>query len=427
MAGISNPTRQIPWPELESIISTAAATQPDAIRGRLPKFIVEPSTAEQVAAVLRWANQNSVALAARGSGTKLDWGAPPRELDVMVSMRKMNRVVEHAWVDMTATVEPGCCVAELQRTLAEHGQRLAVEPLFSGQATIGGIVASNDNGPARVRFGSLRDLIIGVTLALPDGTLARSGGKVVKNVAGYDLPKLATGSLGTLGIITQAIFRLHPLPQTEQTISFQFETIAAANQAALALLDSVLTFTGLQMRSSGPPLCTLDVRFEGIANAVEDQGQRAGRIVGNLLGGAGGKLLPEETQPWQSSTALWEGSPDLICRFSVLPTEVAALLGRAQSLAEPLAVRSRAVAQAVGVGLLRLDGPTDALLSIIRELRQLAAVRHGSVVVLHASGELQSQLDLWGEVGTALGTMRRMKQQFDPKGILNPGRFVGGI
>jgi glycolate oxidase FAD binding subunit len=117
----------------------------------------------------------------------------------------------------------------------------------------------------------------------------------------------------------------------------------------------------------------------------------------------------------------------LICRFSVLPTEVAALLGRAQSLAEPLAVRSRAVAQAVGVGLLRLDGPTDALLSIIRELRQLAAVRHGSVVVLHASGELQSQLDLWGEVGTALGTMRRMKQQFDPKGILNPGRFVGGI
>jgi glycolate oxidase FAD binding subunit len=427
MAGISTHTRQIAWNELEGITSTVAAAEPDAICGRVPKFTVEPATGEQVAAVLRWANENSVALAARGNGTKLDWGAPARALELVVSMRKMNRVIEHAWGDMTATVEPGCTVAELQRSLAEHGQRLAVEPLFASHATIGGIVATNDNGPLRVRFGSLRDLIIGVTLALPDGTLARSGGKVVKNVAGYDLPKLATGSLGTLGIITQAIFRLHPLPQTERTLSFQFESIAAANQAALALLDSVLTFTGLQLRASGPPLCTLDVRFEGIANAVEDQAQRAERIVGNLLGVVGGNLLPAETGQWQSSTALWDESPDSICRFSVLPTEIAPFLDRAQSLAEPLGVRTRAVVQAVGVGLLRLDGPTDTLPPIVRELRQLAAVRHGSVVVLHASGELRSQLDPWGEVGTALGTMRRMKQQFDFKGILNPGRFVGGI
>ena len=423
MAGISTPSRQIPWNELQGITSTAEATASDAICGRVPRLIAEPSTAEQVAAVLRWANENSVAVAARGNGTKTGWGAPPRELDVVLSMRKMNRVIEHAWGDMTATVEPGCTVADLQRTLAEHGQRLAVEPLFAsgsaGRATIGGIVASNDNGPSRVRFGSLRDLIIGVTLALPDGTLARSGGKVVKNVAGYDLPKLATGSLGTLGIITQAIFRLHPLPPTERTLSFQFETIAAAHRAASALLDSVLTFTGLQLRSSGPSLCTLDVRFEGVESAVEDQAQRAERMVGNLL--------PLEREQWQSSTALWNRSPGAICRFSVLPSEVAPFLDRAQSMAEPLAVRARAVAQAVGVGLLRLDGPTDALLSIIQELRQLAAVRHGSVVMLHASDELRSQLDPWGDVGTALGTMRRMKYQFDPKGILNPGRFVGGI
>jgi glycolate oxidase FAD binding subunit len=427
MAGISTPSRQIPWNELESITSVAKATEADAICGRVPKLVVEPATAEQVAAVLRWANENSVALAARGNGTKLGWGAPPRSLDVVLSMRKLNRVIEHAWGDMTATVEPGCGVADLERTLAEHGQRLAVEPLFAEQATVGGVVATNDNGALRVRFGSLRDLIIGVTLALPDGALARSGGKVVKNVAGYDLPKLATGSLGTLGIITQAIFRLHPLPQTARTLSFQFETLAAANQAALALLDSVLTFTGLQLRSSGPSLCTLDVRFEGIANAVEDQGLRAGRIIGNLLGVSGGNLLPAEVGQWQSSTALWDGAPGSICRFSVLPTEIASFLDRAQSLAEPLAVRTRAVAQAVGVGLLRFDGPVDALLPTIRELRQLAAVRHGSVVVLHASDELRSQLDPWGEVGTALGTMRRMKQQFDPKGILNTGRFVGGI
>ena len=351
----------------------------------MPKFIVEPATADEVAAVLRWANENSVALAARGNGTKLGWGAPPRALDVVLSMRKMNRIIEHAWGDMTATVEPGCTVAELERTLAQHGQRLAVEPLFAERATVGGIVATNDNGPLRVRFGSLRDLIIGVTLALPDGTLARSGGKVVKNVAGYDLPKLATGSLGTLGIITQAIFRLHPLPQTERTLSFQFESVAAANQAALALLDSVLTFTGLQLRSSGQPLCTLDVRFEGIENAVEDQAQRAGRMVGNRLGVAGDSLLPAEAGQWQSSTALWDGAPGLICRFSVLPSEIASLVDRAHSLAEPLAVRTHVVAQAVGVGLLRLDGAADDLLPIIRELRQLASLRHGSLVVLACS------------------------------------------
>ncbi len=425
MAGISTHVRQIPWNELEKITSTTEATASDAIAGLVPKITVEPSTGEEVAAVLRWANENSVALAAVGNGTKLGWGAAPRALDMVVSVRKLNRVVEHAWGDMTATVEPGCTVAELQRTLAQHGQRLAVEPLFAHRATVGGIVASNDNGASRVRFGSLRDLIIGVTLALPDGTLARSGGKVVKNVAGYDLPKLATGSLGTLGVITQVIFRLHPLPQMEQTLSFQFETIAAANQAALALMDSVLTFTGLQLRSSGPSLCTLDVRFEGIENAVEDQGQRAVRIIGNR-GVAGGTLLAAESGQWQSSTALWD-APACICRFSVLPTEVAPLLDHAHSLAQPMDVRTRAVAQSVGVGLLRFDGPADSLLPIIRELRQLAGVRHGSVVVLHASGELRSQLDPWGEIGTALGTMRRMKQQFDPKGILNPGRFVGGI
>jgi glycolate oxidase FAD binding subunit len=425
MASISSP--QVAWSELESLASTRQAAESDAICGRVPKFVVEPATAEEVTAVLRWANTNSVALAARGNGTKAGWGAPPRALDVVVSLGKMKRVIEHAWGDMTATVEPGCTVAELERTLAQHGQRLAVEPLFGERATIGGIVAANDNGPCRVRFGSLRDLIIGVTLALPDKTLARSGGKVVKNVAGYDLPKLATGSLGTLGIITQAIFRLHPLPRTERTLSFQFATVAAANQAALALLDSVLTFTGLQLRSSGRSLCTLDVRFEGIENAVEEQAQRAGHIVGNLSSVAGGSLLPAESGQWQSSTALWEGSPGSICRFSVLPTEVGSFVDRARSLAEPAAVRTRTIAQAVGVGLLRLDGPPDALLPIIRALRTLAAARYGSVVVLHAPGELYSQLDPWGEVGTAVGIMRRMKQQFDPKGILNPGRFVGGI
>src|ERR1019366_4286120 len=164
---------------------------------------------DEIARVLKTASGAGLQVIPRGGATKMAWGNPPRGGDLIISTRRLSRIVEHAWGDMTATVEAGCTLQQLQQTLAEHGQRLALDPLWPGKATIGGILATNDSGALRIRFGSLRDLIIGITLVLADGTLAKSGGKVVKNVAGYDLPKLATGSLGTLGIITQAIFRLH--------------------------------------------------------------------------------------------------------------------------------------------------------------------------------------------------------------------------
>jgi glycolate oxidase FAD binding subunit len=177
-----------------------AAIAEDAVDGVVPQMVIEPGTPEEVARALKIATGAGLQVIPRGGGTRwigailLDARTPKREL--ILSTRRLNRVVEHAWGDMTATVEAGCTFQQFQQTLAEHGQRLALDPLWPEQATIGGILATNDSGPLRVRFGSLRDLIIGITLALPDGTLAKSGGKVVKNVAGYDLPKLATGSLG---------------------------------------------------------------------------------------------------------------------------------------------------------------------------------------------------------------------------------------
>src|SRR5437867_6320775 len=170
-------------------------------------MVSEPGDSAAVAGVLSRANLAGLAVIPRGGGTKLDWGRPPRRADVVLSTARLARVLEHAWADMTATVEAGCTLARLQQTLAEHGQRLACDALWPERATIGGVLAANDNGPLRARFGALRDLIIGVTLVLADGTVAKSGGKVVKNVAGYDLPKLATGSFGTLAVITQAVFR----------------------------------------------------------------------------------------------------------------------------------------------------------------------------------------------------------------------------
>ena len=191
----------------------------DAIDGVVPENIAEPCSASELASALKISSEAGLSAIPRGSGSKIGWGNRPKAANLVVSTGRLNQVLEHAWGDMTATVEAGCVFSDLQHTLARHGQRLALDPLWPERATIGGILATNDSGALRARFGSLRDLIIGINLALPDGTLAKSGGKVVKNVAGYDLAKLATGSLGTLGVITQAIFRLHPVPAHARSVT----------------------------------------------------------------------------------------------------------------------------------------------------------------------------------------------------------------
>src|SRR2546425_8105735 len=173
-----------------------------------------------------------------GGGTRRGGSTRRGGAALILSPARLDRVLEPAGGDMTATVQAGCTVEHFQRTLAEHRQRLALDALWPKRATIGGMLAANDSGALRVRFGALRDLIIGITLALPDGTLAKSGGKVVKNVAGYDLPKLATGSLGTLGAITEAVVRLHPVPPESRTLTFLTQSVSShdsGNMNALVL------------------------------------------------------------------------------------------------------------------------------------------------------------------------------------------------
>src|SRR5207249_11993774 len=184
----------------------------------------------------------------RGGGTKISWGNQPTRADLVLSTARLNRIIEHAWADLTVNVEAGCTIQNLQNALAQHGQRIAADLLWPGRATVGGVLSTNDNGTLRIRYGALRDLIIGVTIALPDGTLASSGGKVVKNVAGYDLPKLLTGALGTLGVITRAIFRLHPLPHNVQSFTIAARDLDDANRLMLAVQSSRLVQTGLQTR-----------------------------------------------------------------------------------------------------------------------------------------------------------------------------------
>lgn len=444
---ISPAVLETAWNDLRTLVGDEhmrPAHAEDAVDGIVPQMVLVPGNADEVAAALKIATGAGLKVIPHGGGSKMDWGNRlPRNNEwgnsergsgeLILSTRRLNRVVEHAWGDMTATVEAGCTFQVFQQMLAEHGQRLALDPLWPDRATIGGILTTNDSGPLRVRFGSLRDLIIGITLALPDGTLAKSGGKVVKNVAGYDLPKLATGSLGTLGVITQAIFRLHPVPRESGTLSFSTsatgpsDSRASENQRINALLlviqDCNMVPTGVQVRAGSSLTPELDIRFEGTGAGCEAQIEQTMRIA------SGARRIESPTDVWNARSMLWSGAePSAMCKFSLLPADLGIFLDLIQKTSEELRLNWRLVAQAVGVGYLRLEGPdVAALLNAIKELRKDLESRGGSFAVLHCPLEIKSKIDVWGSAGDALPLMKRIKAQFDPTGVLNPGRFIGGI
>jgi glycolate dehydrogenase FAD-binding subunit len=398
-----------------------AAAVGDSVDGVQPQFVAQPGSEEQLASLLSCANEMEVGVIPRGGGTKLDWGNPPKRADLILSTARLDRILEHAWADLTVTVQAGCTVQALQNTLAQHGQRLACDCLWPDRSTIGGLLATNDSGALRLRFGALRDLIIGVTLALTDGTLANSGGKVVKNVAGYDLPKLATGALGTLGVITRAVFRVHPLPHSARTLSFSAEDLQTMQQHVLSIQDSKLAHTALQIHcvSGGQP--SGDILFEATEAGISAQESQ----LRNLLGSARANEAAETV--WNARQALW-GSSDssVIAKISILPATIAHAAGDLAQIANSQRLQWQLVVQATGIGTLRLDGGPDRLSAAVQQLRAKVEGQGGSFVILHRPKGFAS-LDAWGNPGDALPLMRAVKQQLDPKGTLNPGRFVGGI
>lgn len=398
------------------------ASDRDSIDGIRPRFIVEPAAPSEVTQVLAAANRSGLAVIPRGSGTKVGWGNPPRAADLVLSLRRLDQVLEHAWGDMTATVEGGCTIAALQRKLAERGQRLALDPLWPDRATVGGVLATADSGPLRAAFGPPRDLVLGVTVALADGTLARSGGKVVKNVAGYDLPKLFTGSFGTLGVITQATFRLHPLPGATRDLAFALPP-AAGGRFIAAMSENALLIAGAQIRASNDGPVTACVRVESLPEAIDSKADRVARAVT----GAGGERIEGDSSEWSRRETLFDeaGMTSAVCKVGLLPATFSELLDLLKGKAKS---RWRLVMQTYGVGLLRLNAAgEDDLVAAVSRLRSAVVNLSGSFVVLKCPPELKPRIDVWGEPGDALPLMQRVKHQFDPAGTLNPGRFVGGI
>jgi len=391
-----------------------------------PQTIVEPGDEQELAAVLKLANDEGLAVIPRGGGTKLGWGNPPKRADVVLSTARLNRVVEHAWADLTVTVEAGCTIQKLQDALARQGQRLALDPLWPQHATVGGVLATNDSGALRLRFGALRDLIIGVTLALPDGTLAKSGGKVVKNVAGYDLPKLITGALGTLGVITRAVFRVHSLPKDTRTVSCVAGSLDDAQRLLLAIQDSQLAHSALQLRYAENSQAQVGILFEATESGLTAQIEKLRAIV------APARLTDSGPEIWKSRQALYDEAnageaPFPVAKISVLPSCIAKtlkLVARISGNFRP--IRHRAVVQATGLGCVLLEGAPASVAALLPVLRAEVERDGGSVVVGHGS-TAQVPADAWGSPGDALPLMRSIKQQFDRKGTLNPGRFVGGI
>ncbi len=396
----------------------------DRVDGVQPRWVAEPGSAEEASALIRFAHCAGLRVAPRGGGTKLGWGAPPEALDLVASTRRLDRLVEHAAGDLVATVQAGARLDAVQTALAGAGQMLALDPPELG-ATIGGVIAANASGPLRLRYGTVKDLLIGITVVLADGTVAKAGGKVVKNIAGYDLAKLFTGSLGTLGLIVEATFRLHPRPAAERRVVLALRTPEQAGAATQALLHSSLVPSSIDLLwpvDGGGGV--LSVRFEGIEPGVVAQAAAAAeqlRPFGMVRAadGDGAPLSRDER----------DGDDGVTLKLSIPPAELHATLEAVLGAARRGGTEAR-VAGHVGNGVLRAVLPTGDLAATagaIREIRDAVEARGGSAVVLRAPLELKQQVDVWGSAGNALPLMRRIKQRFDPARILNPGRFIGGI
>ena len=403
---------------------TRTGREADAVDGIRPGLVAEPDSVEEASEVLGDASA-ARRVVVRGGGSKLGLGNPPAGVDLMVSTARLARVLEHAAGDLVVRVEAGVRLADLQEQLAEAGQMLALDPPEPG-ATIGGVVAASASGPRRLRYGTVRDLIIGVTVVLADGTVARAGGKVVKNVAGYDLSKLFCGSLGTLGMVAEATFRLHPRPEAAGAATLPLERPEQAGEAVQRLLRSTLVPSAIELAWADPAEPGfLTVVVEGIRPGVEAQVATAIRLLGD---GASGAVL-EEGERFEGLGELPWKPGEVGVKAAFPPAGLAGALTDLWAAAAAHGLSPRLAGHA-GTGVVRAGLPwqeVEPLAGFVGQARERLLARGGSLVVVEAPVELKRTADVWGPAGDALGLMRRVKERFDPAGRMSPGRFVGGI
>jgi glycolate oxidase FAD binding subunit len=385
----------------------------DVVAGVPARLVAAPGSTEEAAALIAAARDLTVVI--RGGGTRIHHGPPPRELDLIIDTRRLAGVVEHAAGDLITVVRAGTPMAELHDL---PGQQLALDA--PAAATAGGTVAANTSGPRRLRYGTARDLLIGITVVRPDGRIAKSGGKVVKNVAGYDLGKLYTGSQGTLGLITECVFRLHPVPLFTSFVRAIAPPAHVANVLAAQSAASALEINAAP--GADPEIAVL---LEGTETGVRDRAAALARILG-------GEVTATPPDWWDSPP--WPPGGD------VLAVKLTSTLSGVPALVSTAVDAGLTIRGSAGTGVLHAGAPVapsvratagspipaDAVVRVVDRLRTAATTAGGHAVVLTAPGSVRDGLDMWGPV-PGLDLMRRVKDRFDPDHRFAPGRFVGGI
>lgn len=412
---------------------TAATTVLDGLASARQE---RPGSLAEASEVLRRAAAESARVLFLGGGTELSIGAPPAGVEVVLGTERLERIVEHAPLDQIVIAEAGVRLAALQVLLARSGQMLALDPPWASRATLGGLVASNAFGPRRTRYGSIRDLIIGVSLLRADGTEARGGGKVVKNVAGFDLPKLMVGSLGTLGLIATVTFRLHPLPESQGTVLFGDLDAEGVRRVVLALRQAQLEpgAVAALVHEGGDDLGVrfdgrfeLGIRFEGFDAGVQQQASRLLEL--GTRQGWGAELLGGEAARafWARHDRAREAPAGFRAKLAAQPMELervanAALGSFFPALEHPRAVCYPTLGLAFVAGDVRAAGPVITAVNAARE-----ALTGGSVVLHAAPPEVRAGVNVWGPPPPGLALMAQVKDRLDPGRRLAPGRFVGGL
>ena len=389
--------------------------------------VLRPETGAEVAAALKQASDARQSLVIRGAGTKEGYGRIASRIDVILDMQRLNRILAHEQGDMTATIEAGASLRHVNVALALHGQMLPLDPPFADRATIGGLLATNDSGPLRHRYGTPRDLVIGVQLATTDGTLAKAGGQVVKNVAGYDLSKLITGSFGSLAAIVSATFKLAPRPAASKTMRFGVRDGEALSAAVRMVMASQLEPVAFEVRAESAPdvaqafRLAILVRFASLPEVVNAQveqvqaGLKAWTTSMELLDGDAERSL------WNGhASQLWD-EPGAIVRASWLPASIGSALNALERLSTDASAAMSLVGRAaVGAGHIRIDADTAAQAAIVEQLR--ASRVFGNVVIVRGSPDLKAIVDVWGSHGDRQPLLESLKRTFDPNGTLNAGR-----
>jgi glycolate oxidase FAD binding subunit len=403
-----------------------------AIDGITSTSRVTPASREELAEALHAADSRGEAVAPVGGGTQLDLGMPPSRLDLVIDTTRLDKVVEYEPADLTVTVEAGLRFEELQKHLAAQNQFLALDPPAAPGATLGGLMATNASGPLRFAYGTARDLVIGTRVANPDGTVTHAGGRVVKNVAGYDLNKLHIGALGTLGIIVELSFKLAPIPPATNTVVGQFPDASAARGIINAVVQSPLSPIAIELlgpragsAAAGLPEAMLVAfRVGGYPQAVE----RQVRDLSALVTQHGGQRVETSDTVWDDLAGMRVAAQnrDVVMKAAVPlveSTRVVEILERRLADFDPV-VWAHA---GNGVAYAACNAPSES--TVLRDVRtEVAALgANASLVIQRCPVELKRAVDVWGDPGSSIGLMRALKAKLDPNNTLNPGRYVGGI